>query len=130
MPPTVFHPALVDESFERLFKDNLHNKLLFRNKSSTIKLSETEARSVRQASPAQLSSMINDARVALGARELRVALPSCESTAAPHNNDKIIVQGTKQKHLILQEYKEKFGTNYPDSIITKKKGKHSHTDPD
>ena len=65
-----------------------------------------EARSVRQASPAQLSSMIDDARVALGARELRVALPACELTAVPHNDDEIIVQGTKQKRLILQEYEE------------------------
>jgi hypothetical protein len=84
----------VDKSFKRLFRDNLHNKLLLRNKSSTIKQSETEARSVRQASPAQLSSMVNDARVALGARELAIA---------PPNFDEIIVQGTKQKRLILQE---------------------------
>jgi hypothetical protein len=120
----------MDESFECLFRDKLHNQLVLGNKSSTIKLSETEARSVRQASPAQLSSMIDDARVALGARKLRVALPARELTAIPHNNDEIIVQGTKQKRLILQEYEEKFGTDYPDSIITKKKGKHSSIDPD
>ena len=79
----------MDESFKRLFRDNLHNKLLLRNKSSTIKLSETEARSVRQASPAQLSSMIDDARVTLGARELRVALPARELTATPHSNESL-----------------------------------------
>ena len=70
-----------------------------------IKLSETEARSVRQASPAQLSSMVDDARVALGARELRVVLPAQKFTSVPQNDDNIIVQGTKQKRLILQEYK-------------------------
>ena len=85
---------------------------------------------MRQASPAQLSSMVDNARVALGARKLRVAVLARESTAVPHNDDKIIVQGTKQKRLILQEYEEKFGTNYSDSIITKKKGKHSYIDPD
>ena len=120
----------MDESFERLFRDYLHNKLLLRNKSSAIKLSETEARSVRQASPAQLSSMVDDARVALGACELRVTVPARALTAVPHNDDKIIVQGTKQKRRILQEYKDKFGTDYSDSIITKKKGKHSNIDPD
>ena len=113
--------ALVDESYERLFRDKLHNQLVLRKKSSTINLSETEARSVRQASPTQLSSMIYDARVALEARELRVPLPARKLTAVPHNDDKIIVQGTKQKRLILQEYEEKFGTDYPDSIISKKK---------
>jgi hypothetical protein len=73
--------------------------------------------------------MIDDARVALGTRELRVALPARKLPATPHNNDEIIVQGTKQKRLILQEYEETFGTDYPDSIITKKKGKHSSIDP-
>ena len=74
-----------------------------------------------QASAAQLSSMVDDARVALGV---------CELTTAPHNVGKIIIQGTKQKSRILQEYKETFGANYSDSIVTKKKGKHSYIDPD
>ena len=73
-----------------------------------------EARGIRQASPAQLSSMVDDARVALGALELRVLLPARKSTDVPHNDDEIIVQGTKQKRRILQEYEEKFGTNYSD----------------
>jgi hypothetical protein len=95
-----------------------------------IKLSETEARSMRQASPAQLSSMVDDARVAIEARKSRVTVPARELTAVLHNDDEIIVQGTKQKRQILQEYEEKFGTDYSDSIITKKKGKHSSIDPD
>ena len=102
-PPKVSRPALVDKSFKRVFRDKLHNQLVLRNRSSTIKLSETEAKGVCQASPAQLSSMVDDARVALGAREL---------ATTPHNNDKIIVQGTKQKRWILQEYEEKIGAGY------------------
>ena len=74
-----------------------------------------------QALAAQLSSMVNNARVALGVRE---------STTAPHNVSKIIIQGTTQKRWILQEYKESFGAGYSDSIVTKKKGKHSYIDPD
>jgi len=105
----------VDKSFERAFRDKLHNQLVLRTKSSTIKSSSTEAKSVIQASVAQLSSMVNNARFALGAHEL---------TAAPHNIDKMIVKGTKQKRRILQEYEEAFGTNHSDSIVTKKKGKH------
>ena len=103
-----------DESFERSFRDKLHNQLVLATKPSTIKSSGAEARSVRQASPAQLSSMVEDARVALGARELRVALPARELTAVPHNDDEIIVHGTKQKRRILQEYEDTSGTNYPD----------------
>ena len=119
----------MDDSFERSFRDNLHNKLLLRNKSSTIKQSETEARSVRQASPAQLSSMVDDARVAIEAREWRITVPTRELTAVPHNDDEIIIQGTKQKHWILQEYEDTFGTDYSDSITTKKEGKHSSIVP-
>ena len=120
----------MDDSFECLFRDNLHNKLLLSNKSSTIKSSETEARSVRQASPAQLRSMVDEARVTIRDREWKVTGPARELTAAPQNEDKIIVQGTKQKRRILQEYEDTFGTDYSDSITTKKKGKHSHIDPD
>ena len=95
-----------------------------------IKLSETEARSVRQASPAQLSYMVDNARVALGARELKVALPTPELTAILHTDDEIIVQVKKEKSRILQEYEKNFGANYSDSIITKKKGKHYYIDTD
>ena len=120
-PPEVLGSALEDASFERLFRDNLHNKLLLRTKSSAIKSSEAEARRVRQASPARLGSMVDDARVALGDRELKVTAPASGLTAAPHKDDEIIIQETRQKRRILQEYEDKFGTNYPDSITTKKK---------
>jgi len=52
-----------------------------------INLSETEAKGVRQASPAQFSFIVDDARVTLGAREL---------ATTPHNDDEIIVHGTNK----------------------------------
>jgi hypothetical protein len=73
--------------------------------------------------------MIDDARAEIEARELKVTAPASELTAVPHNDDEIIIQGTKQKCRILQEYEDTFGTNYPDSITTKNKCKHSHIDP-
>jgi hypothetical protein len=45
----------------------------------------------------------------------------------------MIVSGTREKRRILEAYETKFGTGYPDSIITRKKGKliattsHSHS---
>ena len=72
-----------------------------------------------QALATQLSSMVDDARLALGVRELNIT---------PHNVDKVIIQGTKQKRRILQEYKDAFGASHSDSIVTnKKKDKHSYT---
>ena len=74
-----------------------------------------------QALATQLSSMVNNARVTLGV---------CESTNTPYNTNDILAQGTKQTRRILQEYKKAFGTNHSDSIVTKKKGKHSNIDHD
>ena len=111
-PRKIFCLAPVEKSFEQAFSDKLHNQLVLRPKPSTNRPSSTEAKKVSQALAAQLSSMVNNARVALGV---------CESTIALHNIDEIIIQGTKQKRRILQEYEAAFGANYLDSIITKKK---------
>jgi len=39
------------------------------------------------------------------------------------HDDAAIVSGTREKRRILEAYEEKFGTGYPDSIISRKKGK-------
>jgi len=39
------------------------------------------------------------------------------------HDDATIVSGTREKRRILEAYETKFGTGYPDSIITRKKGK-------
>jgi hypothetical protein len=39
------------------------------------------------------------------------------------NDDLTIVSGTREKRRILEVYEEKFGSGYPDSIVTSKKGK-------
>ena len=40
------------------------------------------------------------------------------------NDDAMIVSGSKEKRRILEAYETKFGTGYPVSIVTRKKGKH------
>jgi hypothetical protein len=39
------------------------------------------------------------------------------------SNNSIIVQGTREKKCILTNYQEKFGSEYPELIVTRKKGK-------
>ena len=39
------------------------------------------------------------------------------------HGDAMIVSGTREKRRILEAYETKFGTGYPDSIVTIKKGK-------
>jgi hypothetical protein len=53
------------------------------------------------------------------------AIPSPEQTPSPST----IVPGTKEKRCILDQYERNFGAGYPDSIITKKKGKHDDSPP-
>jgi hypothetical protein len=73
--------------------------------------------------------MVDKARAAIEDHESKVKAPASGPTATLHNDDEIIIQGTRQKRWILQEYEDTFGSNYPDSITTKKKGKHSQIDP-
>ncbi len=42
------------------------------------------------------------------------------------SNNSIIVQGTHEKKRILTDYQEKFGSEYPELIVTRKKGKISN----
>jgi hypothetical protein len=56
---------------------------------------------------------------ALAITDLDLTLPSALV------DDDVIVKGKKQKMQILQDYEDKFGAEYPHSITTKKKGKHS-----
>jgi hypothetical protein len=37
------------------------------------------------------------------------------------HDDAAIISGTREKQRILEAYKAKFGTGYPDSIVTRKK---------
>ncbi len=43
--------------------------------------------------------------------------------------DQITIKGSKEKRRILDAYEREFGSNNPDSIITRKKGKHYYSLP-
>jgi hypothetical protein len=53
-------------------------------------------------------------------------LQTSNSVTASHDmssNNSIIVKGTREKKRILTAYQEKFGSEYPELIVTRKKGK-------
>ena len=50
-----------------------------------------------------------------------------DAKTAARSQDPIIIRGTKEKKRILSDYQDKFGSNYPDSIITQKKVSHLAT---
>jgi len=41
-------------------------------------------------------------------------------------NDDVIITRTKHKMQIIQDYETKYGGDFPKSIVTRQKGKHSH----
>ncbi len=56
-------------------------------------------------------------------------LHTSNSVTASHDmssNNSIIIQGTRKKKRILTDYQEKFGSEYRESIVTRKKGKISN----
>jgi hypothetical protein len=50
----------------------------------------------------------------------KVATPAIPREA---DDNLTIVSGTREKRRILEAYEKKFGSGYPDSIVTSKKGK-------
>ena len=52
-------------------------------------------------------------------------LHTSNSVTASHDmwgNNSIIIKGTHEKKCILMAYQEKFGSKYPELIVTRKKG--------
>jgi hypothetical protein len=75
------------------------------------------AESLHQPSPTDTSD-VNSKIVTL--------LHTSDSVTASHDmlsNNSIIVKGTHEKICILMAYQEKFGSEYPESFVTRKKGK-------
>ena len=70
----------------------------------------------------QAAASLLKVNVALALAKTNIDLPR----PAELVNDNVIVTGTKHKILILHEYGREFGSNNPDSIVTRKKGKKYH----
>jgi hypothetical protein len=114
-------------SFEQVLSDKLHSTFVIRptasKKISTALLSSTLvklAEPLHQPSPTDVYD-INSTIVTL--------LYTSDSVTASHDmpsNNSIIVKGMHEKKCILTAYQEKFGSKYPESIVTRKKGKISN----
>jgi hypothetical protein len=124
-PPKVVHPIqAVPVSFEQALSNKLHSTLVIRaiasKKVSTALLSSKLAKPTKQLHQPSLSdaSDVKSKKNAL--------LHTSNSVTASHtmsSNNSIIVQGTHKNKRILTAYKDKFGSEYPESIVTRKKGK-------
>jgi hypothetical protein len=127
-PPKVICPLCVAPiSFEQVLSNKLHSTLVIQptasKKISTASLLSTLAKPaelLQQPSPIDASD-VNSKIVTL--------LQTSNSVTASHDmlsSNSIIVKGTREKKRILMAHQEKIGSEYPELIVTRKKGKISN----
>ncbi len=124
-PPKVVCPlCMASISFEQVLSNKLDSTLVIRPTTSkkilTALLSSTLAKPAELLQQPSLTDMsdVNSKIVTL--------LQTSNSVTASHDmssNNSIIVKGTHEKKCILTAYQEKFGSEYPELIVTRKKGK-------
>lgn len=140
------HPR-TESTFEELLSGSLHSNLVVRAKrthtvKSTVSPTEPSAshssstinpppsRKVpsvsspplhQQGSTQQPSPVVDSSTNFVGSH-----LPDHAITVSPE--DSFIIEGTREKRKILEAYQLKFGKGYPESIVTRKKGKNISVD--
>ncbi len=123
MPPKLVHLFQEVETFDRNVSNKIHKNLVTRLHSSKDK----------SLVPACLTSESKKPICPLLANNVIVAamntktdtLSKVATRAIPQEADDnlTIISGTREKRCILEAYKKKFGSGYPDSIVMSKKGK-------
>jgi hypothetical protein len=127
-PPKVVRSLCVaQKSFEQVLSNKLHSTLVIQpttsKKISTALLLSTLA---KPAEPLHQLSLTYASDVN---SKIFTLLHARDSVTASHDmlsNNSIIVKGTCEKKRILMAYQEIFGSEYPESIVTRKKGKISN----
>jgi hypothetical protein len=106
-------------SFEQQIAVKIHSNLVLRNNHPPETGAADSPPTKSNTATKQATSLRVKVASALAIEDLDLTLPSALV------DDDVIVKGKEQKRQILQDYEDKFGTEYPHSITTKKKGKHS-----
>ena len=105
-------------SFEKQIADKVHKDLVFQKNPTP-----PNAAACPLPQRSTLTTLAPSLRVkvasALARTDSGLSLPS------ELVDDNVIVKCKEHKKRILQDYDAEFGANYPNSIITRKKGKHS-----
>jgi hypothetical protein len=116
------------ETFDRNVSNKIHKNLVTKKHSSKGK-PEVRARSPHTMNDSKTlirPLIANDVIVAaMNAKtdSFPIMVTTTPAISQEANDDAMIVSGTKEKRRILEAYETKFGTGYPDSIVTRKKGK-------
>ncbi len=112
------------ETFDRNVSNTINKNLVTRLLSSKDKTG-VQARHLMSNSTMPIRPLLaNDVIVAKMNAKTNSSSKVTVSIPREVNDDVMIVSGTKEKRKILEAYETKFGTGYPVSIVTRKKGKH------
>jgi hypothetical protein len=126
-PPKMVRPLQVAPvSFEQFLSNILYNTLVIQPIASKKVLTALLASKLaKPTKPLQQPSLTDASDVK--SKKVTLLPTSNSVTASPDmlSNNSIIVQGTCKEKRILTAYQEKNGSEYPELIATRKKGKFS-----
>ena len=112
-------------SFDQVLSNKLHSTLVIQPPASKKVSNEAMIRrpaiSSKSLNPSSSRSVILKSQLAV-APSIINDKDEVKLVVSPQQ-DSIIIRGTKEKKHILSAYQEKYGSNYPDLIISQKKGK-------
>jgi len=119
-PPTIM-PREVEQtqSFEQQIAHKIHSNLVLKKYQPPDKSAAASPPTERSTAATTAPSLRVRVASELAKADIDLSLPS-----ELVNND-VILKGKKHKMQILTEYEATYGAEFPNPIITKKKGKHS-----
>jgi hypothetical protein len=123
LPLKLVRPFQEVETFDRNVSNKIHKNLVTRlhsSKDKSLVPACLTSDSKKPICPLLTNDVIITAMNAKTDTLSKVAIPVIPWEA---DDDLTIVSGTREKRRILEVYEEKFGSGYPDSIVTSKKGK-------
>jgi hypothetical protein len=123
LPLKLVRPFQEVETFDRNVSNKIHKNLVTRlhsSKDKSLVPACLTSDSKKPICPLLTNDVIVTAMNAKTDTLSKVAIPVIPWEA---DDDLTILSGTRKKRQILEVYEEKFGSGYPNSIVTSKKGK-------
>jgi hypothetical protein len=123
LPPKLVRPFQEVDTFDRNVSNKIHKNLVTRLHLSKDKTGFQACLPMNDSTKLICPLPTNDIIVAVMNAKTDSSSRDTTKPAIPQeaHDNVTMVSGTKEKRRILDAYEKKFGTGYPDSIITRKK---------
>jgi hypothetical protein len=124
LPKVVCPLRVAPVSFEQVLSNKLHSTLVIRPiASKKVSFFLFSSRLAKPTKPLQQPSLADAPDVKSKIVTLLYTSNSARASHTMSSNNSIIVQGMREKKRILMAYQETFNSEYPELIVTRKKGK-------